>query len=184
MVKLITRVHPKSSYNLHLDRALEQPRSWWSPRSRGEWSKSSSESGDKQSDASCNELGRGEASWTLLCENIENDAMEYGHRNSWFTKNGDFLKLYQFTRGMFMTCHPHLKNPGSMVWANSGTWLKPPANIHNLSELTQLTFAILTIGADSETWETTRFVGDCPNMVRILMVDIPVCLDTSILPSC
>ena len=82
MVKLITRVHPKSSYNLHLDRALEQPRSWWSPRSRGEWSKSSSESGDKQSDASCNELGRGEASWTLLCENIENDAMEYGHRNS------------------------------------------------------------------------------------------------------
>ena len=41
------------------------------------------------------------------------------------------------------------QNPGSMVWANSGTLLKPPANIHNLSELTQLTFAILTIGADS-----------------------------------
>jgi hypothetical protein len=63
-----------------------------------------------------------------------------------------------------MTCHPHLMNPGSMVWANSRL-LKPPANIHNLSELT---FAILTIGADSETWATTRFVGDCPNMVRKL----------------
>jgi hypothetical protein len=73
MVKLITRAYPKSSYNLHLDRAKGNDQDLGGvhpshPRSRGEWSKSSSESGDKQSDASCNELGRGEASWTLLCE--------------------------------------------------------------------------------------------------------------------